>query len=73
MLLLQSYAQWRHCITVDCGIPLTAGFVAERLAVWRNSTCEETTRFRRRYGDDHWRAVIGWLEQAQRELGAGGN
>lgn len=66
----ETYEQWRHCITVECGIPLTADFVARRLSVWRDESCEETERFRRLYGDAHWRSVIVWFEQAARELGS---
>ncbi|NOT85745.1 MAG: TonB-dependent receptor [Methylococcaceae bacterium] len=29
----QTYVAWRHCITVDCGIPLTFDFVNARIAV----------------------------------------
>jgi len=54
----ETYEQWRHCITVECGIPLTAEFVARRLSVWRDESCEETERFRRLYGDAHWRSVM---------------
>ena len=64
----QTYEQWHHCITVECGIPLTAEFVAARLAVWRDAQAEETLRFRRLYGDAHWRAVISWFERAEAEL-----
>ncbi len=60
----QNFEQWRHCITVECGIPLTPDFVRERLRVWRNPELEETARFRRLYGDAHWRAVKAWFEQA---------
>ncbi len=66
----QNYEQWHHCITVECGIPLTPTFVAERLAVWRNAELEETQRFSRLYGEDYLQAVIGWFEQAEREVGA---
>ena len=65
----QNYEQWHHCITVECGIPLTPAFVSERLAVWRNEQSQETQRFRRLYGDEYWQAVIGWFEHAQREVG----
>ncbi|MFI3136439.1 MAG: hypothetical protein QX197_06630 [Methylococcaceae bacterium] len=27
----QSYAAWRHCITIDCGIPLTLAFIEAHL------------------------------------------
>ncbi|MEM6486153.1 MAG: hypothetical protein AAF662_14360 [Pseudomonadota bacterium] len=64
----QNYAEWQHCITVECKIPLTAEFVEARLKVWKDESCEETRRFRKRYGDDYWRSVIGWFEQAAGEL-----
>ncbi|MEM6709970.1 MAG: hypothetical protein AAF648_14410 [Pseudomonadota bacterium] len=67
----ETYEQWRHCITVDCGIKLTPEFVAARLAVWRDEQSQETIRFRRLYGDEHWRAVTGWFVQAAKELAGG--
>ncbi|MFC4297246.1 hypothetical protein ACFO0J_04230 [Castellaniella hirudinis] len=69
-MIPQSYEQWRHCITVECGIALTPQYVEQRLSVWRNEALEETEtqRFRRRYGDPHWRAVRKWFERASREL-----
>ena len=69
----QNYAQWHHCITVECGLPLTPAFVAERLAVWRDAQSAETQRFRSLYGDAHWRLTIGFFEHAERQLqGVGG-
>ena len=65
----QNYAEWQHCITVECGIPLTAAFVTERLGVWRNQAHQEPRRFRQQYGDDYLRVMIGWFEQAEQELG----
>ncbi|MEM8981760.1 MAG: hypothetical protein AAGC71_01945 [Pseudomonadota bacterium] len=63
-----TYEQWHYCITVECGIALTADFIAQRLAVWRNEKSAETQRFRSLYGDAHWRAVIGWFERAESEV-----
>ena len=65
----KTYEHWHHCITVECGIPLTSEFVAQRLRVWRDEKAEETARFRRFYGDAHWRSVIAWFERAEAELG----
>ncbi|MEM9533853.1 MAG: hypothetical protein AAGA23_23240 [Pseudomonadota bacterium] len=64
----ETFEQWHHCITVECGIPLTTQFVTERLKVWKDDQAEETTRFRRLYGDDHWRSVISWFERAEKGL-----
>ena len=66
-----TYEEWRECIEVRCNIPLTPAFVSERLAVWRNEQSQETQRFRDLYGDAYLQAVIGWFEQAEREVGAG--
>ena len=68
----ETYEQWQHCITVDCGIPLTPDFVEQRLTVWRDEGAQETLRFRKLYGDDYWRAVLGWFERAAKELGVEG-
>ncbi|MEM1435921.1 MAG: hypothetical protein AAGG11_17820 [Pseudomonadota bacterium] len=66
----ETYDEWRHCITVECGIPLTQAFITERLATWRNERSEETTRFRKLYGDGHWRSVVSWFERAEAEVGS---
>ena len=65
----ETYEQWHHCITVECGIPLTTQYVSQRLEVWKNENNEESRRFRGLYGDAHWRAVTGWFERALAELG----
>lgn len=67
MVIPQTYAQWRHCITVECGLVLDPAFIGQRLLVWRNEGAQETERFRRLYGDAHWQRVIQWFEQAAAE------
>jgi len=64
----QTYEQWRHCITVECGIPLTRAFAEERLAVWANPAAEETRRFEQLYGVAHRKRVLHWFERALGEL-----
>lgn len=68
MVIPKTYAQWRHCITVDCGLALTVAFIEQRLAAWLAEESEEVQRFRRLYGDAHWLAVVAWFEQAQQEI-----
>ncbi len=65
----ETYEHWHHCITVECGIPLTSDYVAQRLEIWRDESAEETKRFRSLYGDGHWRSVIGSYERAGAEMG----
>lgn len=62
------YAGWRECITMHCGIPLTPDYVAERLKILSQAGHEETQRFIRFYGEDHWQRVIGWFQQAANEV-----
>lgn len=64
----RSYAEWRTCITVDCGIALTPAYVETRLATLRDDGAAETRRFATLYGEAHLRNVIGWFERAAREV-----
>lgn len=64
-----TYADWRHCIERDCGIPLTADFIAARLADLRDSRSHHTQQFLRRYGPEHHARVLDWFEQAGRDVG----
>ncbi len=63
----ETYEHWHHCITVECGTPLTPEYITERLATWRDEKTEETLRFRKLYGDAHWRSMIGWFKRAAAE------
>jgi hypothetical protein len=64
----QTYEQWRHCITMDCGIPLTRAYAQERLAVWGNPSAEETRRFEQLYGPAHRERVLQWFAQSLKQL-----
>lgn len=61
-----TYAQWRHCIEVDCGIALEPQFIAARLDALARMG-DEAQRFARLYGDAHLQRVIHWFRQAQAE------
>lgn len=63
-----SYAAWHHCITVECGIPLTEEFIHKRLAILNNPKEYETQRFAELRGAAHLRAVLSWFEQAAKEI-----
>ena len=64
----QNFNEWKYCITVECGIELSASFITQRLLVWRDENHEETQRFRQRFGDNYWRSVIGCFTQAEKEF-----
>jgi len=65
---LNSYEDWKRCITVACDIPLTLGFVEERLAALRDPSDLHTKKFVDMWGAAHLDQVIGWFEQAKAEL-----
>ena len=67
----RNFDEWKYCITVECGIELSASFIAQRLLVWKDENHEETRRFRQRFGDNYWRSVIGWFRQAEEEVADG--
>lgn len=66
--LCESYGEWKHCITVECRIPLTADYVAKRIAALSNGRDPTTARFTALYGDAYRLRIIGWFEQARSEL-----
>ena len=65
----QTYAEWRRCIEIDCGLELNAPFIAKRLAALGAAGGDEPKRFARLYGDAHLQRVLGWFAQARTELG----
>ncbi len=66
---LDTYEDWKECITVDCGIPLTKAFVQRRLKELANPRLHHTQRFVEVWGDAHRQQVMAWFERAERELG----
>ncbi|MEM7192630.1 MAG: hypothetical protein AAF405_07120 [Pseudomonadota bacterium] len=65
---LRTYDDWKHCITVLCGIPLTSAYVESRLAALRDPADYSTQKFIATWGEGHRARVIEWFEQAQRDL-----
>ena len=65
---LKTYDDWKHCITVLCRIPLTLAYVEQRLAALRDPADHRTQKFIATWGEAHLARVIGWFEQAEREL-----
>ena len=65
---LKTYDDWKHCITVLCGIPLTLPYVEQRLTALRDPADFGTQKFMSTWGEDHLSRVIGWFEQAEQEL-----
>lgn len=66
-----SYGSWRYCIEVKCGIPLTLGYVRERIRILSDPSHEETRRFSGTYGQAHLERVLAWFQQAADGLASG--
>ncbi len=63
-----NYTSWHHCITVDCKIELTAGFVQQRIRALEDSKDFRTQQFVKLYGEPHRKNVLVWFKQAQQSL-----
>lgn len=67
----ETYAAWRRCIEVDCGLALTPGFITARISALADEHDPHTRRFVAQWGEAHRRRVLGWLETARAALPAG--
>lgn len=65
MVQLSSFEDWQHCITVECGIPLTLDFIDARLNALRNPSDLHTQKFVSQWGQAHLNQVIEWFEVAR--------
>ncbi|MEM9846097.1 MAG: hypothetical protein AAF965_14950 [Pseudomonadota bacterium] len=65
-----TYQEWEHCITVECGIPLTVTYVAERITALQNRDDHHTQRFLELYGEAHLSRTLAWFREAQAKLDA---
>ncbi|WP_299322339.1 hypothetical protein [Parasphingopyxis sp.] len=66
--VLNTYDDWKHCITVSCGIPLTMEYVEARMAALADKSAYGTMRFVEVWGERHLEQVKEWFAQAHREL-----
>jgi len=64
----QTYEEWHHCITVECGITLTSAFIEERIASMQDDKDFRTSQFIQLYGPQHHQKVLAWFQQAKEEI-----
>ena len=67
---LDTYEDWKNCITVICGIPLTAEYIDMRLVDLNDPKSFHTQRFIETWGKPHLQRVISWFKQAKSEVTA---
>jgi len=66
---LTTYEEWKHCITVLCGIPLTTDYINKRIGELKDRNDYGTKKFIDTWGDAHLDQVMGWFEKAKVEIG----
>ena len=62
---LDNYDDWKHCITISCGIPLTTDYIEKRITSLKDPNDYHTRQFVKTWGDAHLQRVIGWFEKAR--------
>lgn len=67
-IIPNDYPTWHHCITVECGIELTANYIEKRLAALEDDNDSTTQQFVRLYGQSHRQAVTSWFKTAKNSL-----
>ncbi len=63
-MLLQSYEEWRYCIEVKCGVPLTQTFVRSRIEELNDAENKHTKEFVKLYGEPYKNKILEWLNQS---------
>lgn len=64
----RNYQDWKQCITVKCGIPLTLEFIDDRLISLNDKKSEYTRRFIKLYGEEYTNQIISWFALAKHEI-----
>jgi hypothetical protein len=63
-MFLHSYEEWRHCIEVKCGIPLTQTFVLKRIEELNDLDNKDTQEFIKLYGKPYKNQIVEWFTQS---------
>ncbi len=64
-MIPQTYQQWQHCITVECGLTLTPAYIEKRIQALSSEKDEHTRQFVQKYGPEYHQQVLAWFKQAQ--------
>jgi hypothetical protein len=66
-IIPETYEEWQHCITVECGLELTQKYIEARIASLHDPKDYYTQQYLRLYGPEQLQRVIAWFEQARKE------
>ncbi|MEM1345525.1 MAG: hypothetical protein AAGI34_13220 [Pseudomonadota bacterium] len=60
----KTYEEWEHCITVKCGLALTAEYVDARIEALENIDDFHTQKFVETWGEAHRTQTLHWFREA---------
>lgn len=63
-----TFEDWKACITVTCGIPLTPDYVEQRLIALKDAKDYHTQKLKNMWGEEHHTQLINWFERAREEF-----
>lgn len=63
-----TYQEWEHCITVECGIPLTAEYIVKRIHALQDMDDYKTKKFIERWGTAHHARTLAWFREAEEQF-----
>lgn len=63
-----TFDDWKTCITVTCGIPLTPKYVEQRLVALKDEKDYNTQKLKNMWGDEHYTNVVNWFDRARAEF-----
>ena len=66
-IIPNNFAEWKHCITVECGLELTPEYIEQRIEALQTEKDHYTQQFTRLYGEQHLNRVLAWFRQTQTE------
>ncbi len=66
-IIPKTYEDWKHCITVECGLELTPEYISKRISSLNDGKDHYTQQFVKIYGQQYLDQVIAWFTQAQKQ------
>lgn len=64
----KTYADWERCITVDCGLNLTASFIDARIKALEDRDDYRTKKFIEYWGPAHHAQTLKWFHEAAKRI-----
>lgn len=66
-IIPRNFDEWKHCITVECGLELTPDYIEQRIEALQTPNDHYTQQFTRLYGEQYLQQVLTWFTQAKNQ------